>query len=440
MTSAGLPLTVPRIFNSTTQIPGTCDSARAFQKRFESMLPRFGLISLLAVLFLLNSARLASGCEGAATKPVTLRGDQLGSLVGEFGARLKVFAYRSSNFVLVPFQVDQKLPNGDYALTGGPDATAANDRAVLGPDDEIVVMRDDFGDRVADRRALPINSVEIAAPGVNGSICYAYVAAVNWRGRTLKRYVNYDANHEEVTTSSYSLQLRNELPAEFSFLGTKSGGTEQTVTKFEADADASLFNHFSIHFGDSNIQSELLAYRIGPIRIIRKVRLRVSLGFGIHSPAIIREDFFYGNSINELIMLEFPRIPGFLFPNIKLRASMLFPTTSGLSLSWSSAQGESYKLTDPSLDFAIRVHPEASWLMLSSANGSYCAGFLPTPSAKALSIVLFSSGSHSSPSGNSGMRIGYLVTGWRNLSKGPAHFEFIVHRIDDSYPRCVPQK
>lgn len=97
-------------------------------------------------LAILLQASLAMG--GLRTwKPVVLQGSQLRSLLGQREDHLEVLAFHCDRLEPIPFQVDDVLPDGRFALPSGPHAKHENEVEILGPDDQVVLMVSDLGPR-----------------------------------------------------------------------------------------------------------------------------------------------------------------------------------------------------------------------------------------------------------------------------------------------------
>ena len=77
-------------------------------------------------------------------------------LLGSPESHLEVLALHDGRLAPIPFQVDEVLPDGRYALPDGPEPLADDSPGILDRDDEIAMMLSDLGDRASPApRELP---------------------------------------------------------------------------------------------------------------------------------------------------------------------------------------------------------------------------------------------------------------------------------------------
>jgi len=343
-------------------------------------------------------------------------------MVGQQEDHLEVLAYRKGRLDPIPFQVDEVLADGEFVLPNGPHPVLREPIGIFGANDEIVMMTSDLGDRVIDRGMLPPQTLEIeVSDPLSRSDSYVYIAATELPSRSPDQYVTYDSRLQVVTTSAYRLKMKNNLPDTFAFRQGDAGLKRDLVQGFETRADTRLLNFLPIHFDEHDIRSEMLAYKIGPIRVLRKVRHWLSLGLGLESPTVVRTDFFYRRFIDEPIEVSLPWMPGVLFGDVRVRVDMALPDTSGLTLSWSDME-------------ASTLNSMTDWLMLQTNSGALFGSFAPTPAIDTLTRELYYAkspvveGRRDTPSPP---RIGYLLTNWQKLARGPQLFEFVLIRPAD---------
>jgi hypothetical protein len=370
-------------------------------------------------------------------QPLVLQASQLSFLIGWKSSSLEVMASHHGRLEPIPFQVDQVLADGEFKFTEPRSSKAGDPADKLGPHDEVVMMVSDFGERIADTKLLPANSFEIELrDSLGGANRYAYIAAVVQPHLSARTYVNYEPGLHTMKTDSYYLTMRNELPDSFVVEQSNNQPGKEIARGFEAEARAPLFNLFSVRFTQRDIRSEVLAYKTGPIRVIRKLRHRVDLGLGIHSPSVMRTDLFYRDSIDEPFVVDLPWIPALLFGNISARADTMLRVEPEETLSWSDLGTASLRLDDGTLASNIQSHSKADWLMLGTRSGTLVGIFLPTPAMEAVSPQLYYRGGTSSQSDDvdTRPRLGYLLSGWQRLPIGRHRFDFVLVQVPRDYP------
>jgi hypothetical protein len=364
-----------------------------------------------------------------------IHGSDLRPLNGQGEERLEVLAYREGRLTPIPFQLDQIRSNGEFALPAGAMPVAGDHAGTLGPLDELVIMGRDCGGRVTDSSVLPDNALEIEVAGsFGGSDYYAYIAAVISPRRSPVRYVNYQPALHVVKTDDYLLTMENELPASFSL--EQGSRSNQLAHGFEARAEARLLKLFPVHFSEREVRSSIVAYKVGPVRVIRKIRHWLSLAHGIESPSVTRCDLFYRDSIDEPLTVELPWVPGFLFGNISVRFDIVLRGTAGLTLSWSDSRGPAISLNDKDVSLRIQEHPKAHWLMLHTRDRALVGSFMPTSAINTLTVQLYyrnRSTANDSSAADILPRLGFLLTDWQRLTRGSHRVEFILANVPRDY-------
>src|SRR5437016_2509917 len=96
-----------------------------------------------AILATLLSARI-SDASPRTWQPLIVKGSQVAALVGMRIDGIEVLAMGRTGLEPIPFQVDEVLPDGRYALPDGPDPVADDSPGIVDPNDEIVLMISDM--------------------------------------------------------------------------------------------------------------------------------------------------------------------------------------------------------------------------------------------------------------------------------------------------------
>jgi hypothetical protein len=388
------------------------------------------LVALISVLI-----NVTAYAAQRSWQPLVIHGSALWTLSGQHEENLEVLAYRAGRLIPIPFQLDQVFSDGEFALPSGPVPVAGDHPGILGPRDEVVMMTSDLGGRLTDAGILPNNALEIeVANPLDGSDRYAYIAAAGSPQRSPIRYVSYQDKLHTVKTDAYLLTMKNELPESFTI--GNGNASDHLARGFEAHAEARLLKMFPVHFSEKDVRSSIVAYKVGPIRVIRKIRHWLSLAPGIASPTVTRGDFFYPDSIDEPLVVDLPWVPGFLFDNIRVRFDMVLRGTSGLTLSWPDLRAPGVSLDDRQLRLMIQQHPKADRLALATKNGAVVGSFAPTSAINSLTVQLYYrdrliEGGFSDAAALP--RLGFLLTDWQHLSRGSHRVEFILVAVAKDY-------
>lgn len=87
---------------------------------------------------------------GRTAGPVVVTGARLGAALGAPIERLRLYALHGGALRPIPFQVDERTPQGGFAFDGGEERRSDTDDQHLDPNDELVFMARHVGGRLAE--------------------------------------------------------------------------------------------------------------------------------------------------------------------------------------------------------------------------------------------------------------------------------------------------
>jgi hypothetical protein len=375
------------------------------------------------------SAALASPREW---QPLLLRGYQIPQLLGTTVSRLEVLAVHGGKLVPIPFQVDEVLPGRVFALPYGPMPTAGPPVHILGLNDEMAMMMFDLGERAADSTQLPKDALEVTvADPLGGRERYAYIAAVRNPSRSMVRYVHYDPQLESIQTDHYELSFKRELPDDFRLRNQSGGISGNLISGFELRGKVTVLNMLQFHLAESDIDSRLLAYSVGPVRVIRRLGHRFRVFLGIHSPEVSTMEFFYRDFAQAPFTMRLPLHK--LFRDIQGRIAMDFLDLRGYSL---LASG----LDDP---IEISAHTAAlvgnatptQWLALRGDGRLMLQTFAPDAELSLIDRTLYYQAGPARGNSQSALpaAVGIQTDGWQRLPGGSHRFDPLLISVPESY-------
>jgi hypothetical protein len=251
---------------------------------------------------------------------VEIAGSQLHRLGGTPIARLGMLAARGGRLVPIPFQVDERRGR-KLALPGGAEPTEDDKPGVLDADDLVVFMACDAGDR---RDAAELDAaagggawreIRVDDP-IRHASAFVYVVASEHPPVTDERYTAYDPAADLVRTARYRIGMVNALPTYFALLA-RGGVTPNLIDGLRLRAEATLradLAHWRLN--EQQGHHELIAWRSGPVRVVRRSRHQVVVGLGIRLTAGIAHTFFYPRHVYGPGSLKLPFSPGILFRDI----------------------------------------------------------------------------------------------------------------------------
>jgi hypothetical protein len=274
---------------------------------------------------------------------ITIEGAALPRFDGVRLDHLTVMACTQGACQTVPFQIDERDPQGRWVLDQGPEPNADDPPGVLDGNDVLLFMAADAGDR-ARRADLPAYDaaaeIRLHDP-LNGTTRWVYLVALpGIAPRSATTYVDYDASADRVRGARVSLGFRHGVP-DYLAIRDEPGGAETNVLDRLKVRATATFLWGLIHFSRSedDLQTQFIAWRRGPIRVIRSQRQWVRVGWGLRSPIFGSYTYFYRDwaDLPVGLYLNFP--PTYFFGDIVVRVILDFRDLRGWSVLTASLPG-----------------------------------------------------------------------------------------------------
>ena len=238
-------------------------------------------------------------------------------------AHVGVVALRDGAVGPIPFQVDER-EGRTIALADGAVPSADSRPGVLDPDDLVVFLPCDAGARTtpaALAAAVPgletWREVEITDP-LDGTRGWVYVVVAPSPPTTAQRYVAYEPSGDLVSAAAYRVGLVQALPDYFAVAMTSPLGPN-LLDGLRLRAEATLRGGIgTFRLTERDARNELLAWKAGPVRVVRRSRHDVDLlGIGIHVSAGIANTTFYPLHVFAPGSMRLPISPGLVFRRIQ---------------------------------------------------------------------------------------------------------------------------
>lgn len=343
-------------------------------------MPLRSVVVTVIVLALGGGARVAAapaplGSCGPIGRPddaVELPAVRLRHLHGAAIPTLGVLAFRGGVAAPIPFQVDERTGK-KLVLPGGPEPWPDDSPDVLDDQDLLVFMACDVGEEagadglarlLAD--AAPVTAwreVRVDDPAT-GHTGYVYVVTGPRPPHTDRHYVEYDPAVDLVTTARYRIGCVGALPVYFG-LALDGPLSPNLLDGLRLRAEAQLLaGLIRWTLNEHQGRHKLIAWKVGPVRVVRRSRHEVDIGLGLHLTAGVAHTYFYAQHVFGPGAMKLPFSPSFFFHDITAWGAADFRDLRGWRF---RAPGV------PPGDFAIDGHPDAaettyaadgSWLLL----------------------------------------------------------------------------
>ena len=267
--------------------------------------------------------------------PVVIRGEILEGLLGSPVKDMRLFAWQKAGPGPIPFQVDEYTDDERKVLPQGVENNREEGNGILDRQDEVAFMAHDLGDRVLPacwpqgvRKGLEL---EVVDP-VNRSRGWSYLFLYEGNPPPLSstRYVDYDWEENRIRTPYYDNLDQVEKKGKniyrkifYVSMDTTPHGGGQGVDfidtmKFYGEANL-LYSLITFRADHGDVAADTIAYRLGPVRGIRRCYGVIKLPFGLNGPKIVTDVGFYESLFSCPLVTHVPFNPRTVFTNIKVR-------------------------------------------------------------------------------------------------------------------------
>jgi len=267
--------------------------------------------------------------------PVVIRGGILSKLTGRPVQGLRLVAWNEGEPQPIPFQVDEYTPDARKVLPRGVENNREEGNGLLDNQDELVFMAHDLGDR-APRDRWPHGvrdglEIRVTDP-LNGKRGWCYLFDYEGDPPPLSpvRYVDYDWDANRTSTAYFESLGHVEKKGKNTYrkifyvsMDTSPQGGGQGIDyidtmKFVVEANL-LYSLISFRADHGDVAADTIAYRLGPVRGIRRSYGVVKLPLGLNGPKVVTDVGFYETFFSCPLVTRVPFNPRTVFTNIRVR-------------------------------------------------------------------------------------------------------------------------
>jgi hypothetical protein len=257
----------------------------------------------------------------------------LGPLFGSGMDKLSLMARQGDTWGPIPFQVDQKKPEGSYAFTLGPEASPDPDPN-LDANDELVFMAKDCGDRDTEdwpEGAETVMEIELTDPK-NDAKGWVYLAGFTGNAPRspddyIELVIDKATNRRGVRTYEYVGSSPMEgIAIDYIAARTAAGGKEgkDVLDRLKIRGEMVFPLGVTVPISaDEMMKGKDRAYIDGPVRVLQLSEGYLELGgINIRGTGYMNVEY-YVNYNSFPVYMETPDIPDFLkglMPRMRLKA------------------------------------------------------------------------------------------------------------------------
>jgi hypothetical protein len=285
---------------------------------------------LCAAMVLTCRCGPASASTLAFWRVAHISGDGVGCLAGRGEDEVELLACHDT-CAPIPWQLDERDASGELALNAGPEPNPDDPPGVIDANDELLWMAADAGRRMyageAPRAATCGLEVELHG---GGTIAWVYAFAVPPPApRSPLRYVDYDPAHDTIRTARVVIGFGAPTPRYLAVRGADGEVGPNLLDRLKVRASARFLGVIPLGRDEDDIEWQFVAWHAGPIRVVRRERQWVRLGWGLRTP-IFRSETLVSRDAIELpvrLRLNFP--PTYFFRGIEVQAALDFRDLRG---------------------------------------------------------------------------------------------------------------
>jgi hypothetical protein len=253
---------------------------------------------------------------------VELRTTDLKKLARTPIPQVGVLAVRNGVLVPIPFQIDERQGR-QIAMADGAEPSADAKPGILDQDDVLVFLPCDAGAHATPEMLaarvpglVTWREVQIDDP-LDGSRGFAYVVVADAPPATAKRYVAYEPGADLVMAAMYQLGMVQALP-DFFAIAMKGALGPNLLDGLRLRAEATLRTGLAtFKLNEQDARHQLIAWKAGPIRVVRRSRHDVEILVGVHISAGVANTAFYPLHVFAPGTLKLPISPGLIFREIQ---------------------------------------------------------------------------------------------------------------------------
>lgn len=283
--------------------------------------------SLGSLLFAAEPLRLTPGVSVVAGENASL-----------FSQRpltsLRVYVFRGDAVVPIPFQIDERDRRERWVLAQGPRPNVDNIPAIFDENDAIVVMNRDLGER-GDPTRLPAGATlwgEVRVGSAAAPLGFAYIGVFE-QSPSASLPETLPARYEEATdrvyAERYALEFQAPFPKHIAFVDKPGDLGVNVVAGVHAVGEVRLLGGLiTLHKTDADIQAELLGYKNGPVRAIRRARYWIPLPLGFRTTGRV-DLLFYRDFVEGSALLKIGIPPRLVLASGELQAYFDFLRQDG---------------------------------------------------------------------------------------------------------------
>jgi hypothetical protein len=289
------------------------------------------------ILFLSNGADaqvIAKKTLDRTIDQVTISGNIFKEVLGKPVDNLRVYASRNGAFEPIRYQIDEMTADGDWVLPEGPMPNSELGNGIFDTWDKLAFMIQDLGDKVSNdvwpSGYTKGEEIEVVDPltGEKGW-CYLLFFSSNPPPRSsLPDYIRFDYKTSRSVSDCRELKylitdegIHTTFYEDISIMEGAGGSGKNVLDRGKVRPTFKvLFGSLTIRLNEETVKSNILAWKIGPIKWNRRAEQYSKLPGGAKALRVIADVYEYRNMATAPVMFNVP----FRFDTVVTSATVRF--------------------------------------------------------------------------------------------------------------------
>jgi|GEM_PF-2722769 len=303
-----------------------------------------------------------------------IEGQRLPSLRQHSISTVQVYAFDGDNPRPIPFQIDERDHRQRWVIDRGKHPTGDDSPGVFDENDVLVLADRDLGQRGSVTQLPKDGSLwtEIRVGTEATPLGFAYVGVFTTPPPNSSPHLlstHYDPQTDYVSTDRYTLGFAGApLPSHLAFVDHVDDTSTNLIAGVRVIGEVRfLHGLLTLRRTDADIHTEVLGYRQGPIRTIRRARYWIPLPLGFRTNGRI-DVMFYRDFVEGTTVVKLKVPPRLILADGELQAYFRFLDLSGAHLIVEGQKNTG--VVDGHMDdteHALHRHP-ARWAALALPN------------------------------------------------------------------------
>jgi hypothetical protein len=255
--------------------------------------------------------------------------------------------------------------------------------------------------------------------------------------RSAVRYVDYDPQADIMASRRVSLGFGAATPRSLFWSDAFDDRRSDVLDRLKVRASARFFGFVPLGRDEDDIRSRYVAWRAGPVRVVRLEEKWVRLGFGLRTPIFRTHTTFYRSYAELPVELRLNYPPSYFFSAIRVRALLDFIDLRGWRLRapglW---RGVVVGDTDREQRDAI-ARQSVDWVALEGPDLTIVLALDLGPTLRSLDrrILFRQDDADHSPEEHVGEMpgIGFSLTDWEDVDRGHHSFTATSYALPAAY-------